>query len=57
MCGLMLGFDVQEKKSEVLMFFMENDHEVCVNTLIVEAGLASSCGPGYVFFFIVNTFH
>lgn len=41
-----MGFDLGEKKSEILLFFTENDFEVCVNSLIVEAGFAASCGPG-----------
>lgn len=48
---LILGYDVAEQKSEVIMFFVEDDFEVCVNTLLVETGLASSSGPGYIFFF------
>ncbi|KAF8781954.1 RING finger protein 17 like protein [Argiope bruennichi] len=43
-----LGMIPGENKAEVLLYYTEDDIEICLNALMVEEGLALSTGPGSV---------
>ncbi|GFR13574.1 RING finger protein 17 [Trichonephila clavata] len=40
-----LGMIPGENKTEVVLYYNENDSEICINALLVEEGLAKSTGP------------
>ncbi|KFM72251.1 RING finger protein 17, partial [Stegodyphus mimosarum] len=40
-----LGMIPGENKAEVVLYYSDEDFEICINSLIVEEGLATSCGP------------